>query len=237
MNILKFAARWARVLAVVLIAFPALAGGPTVVELFTSQGCSSCPPADAFLGELTKRDDVLALAFHVDYWDYIGWKDPFADPKYTSRQRHYSAKLGLRYVFTPQMVVQGASSATGSNQAAVLGLIGRDRGMDRVEVKMSRDASGLVTASLPASPDVEEADIWVVFYDRKHVTEIKRGENGGRTLRNYNVVRKLVRLGSWRGEVKDFPIQAMSVGDACAVLVQSVRTGRILGAATQALDN
>jgi hypothetical protein len=237
MNILKFAARWARVLAVVLIAFPALAGGPTVVELFTSQGCSSCPPAAAFLGELTKRDDVLALAFHVDYWDYIGWKDPFADPKYTSRQRHYSAKLGLRYVFTPQMVVQGASSATGSNQAAVLGLIGRDRGMDRVEVKMSRDASGLVTASLPASPDVEEADIWVVFYDRKHVTEIKRGENGGRTLRNYNVVRKLVRLGSWRGEVKDFPIQAMSVGDACAVLVQSVRTGRILGAATQALDN
>ena len=237
MKFIKPAARWAQILAVVLFAFPALAAGPTVVELFTSQGCSSCPPADAFLGELTKREDVLALAFHVDYWDYIGWKDPFADPVHTGRQRDYSSKLGLRYVFTPQMVVQGASSATGSNQAAVLGLIGRDRGMDRVEVRMSRDASGLVTASLPASPKADVADVWVAFYDRKHVTSIKRGENGGRTLRNYNVVRKLVRLGSWRGQAKDFPIQAMSVGDACAVLVQSVQTGRILGAASQALDN
>ena len=237
MNIIKSAARWSRILAVVLIPFPALSAGPTVVELFTSQGCSSCPPADAFLGDLAKREDVLALAFHVDYWDYIGWKDPFADPVHTSRQRDYSSNLGLRYVFTPQMVVQGASSATGSNQAAVLGLIGRDRGMDRIEVKMNRDASGLVTASLPANPKAEEADIWLAFYDRKHVTSIKRGENGGRTLRNYNVVRKLVRLGSWRGNAKDIPIQAMSVGDACAVLVQSAKTGRILGAATQALDN
>ena len=237
MKIMKSAARWSRVLAVVLIPFPALAQGPTVVELFTSQGCSSCPPADAFLGELAKRDDVLALAFHVDYWDYIGWKDPFADPVHTSRQRDYSSKLGLRYVFTPQMVVQGASSATGSDQTAVLGLIGRDRGMDRLEVKMSRDASGLVTASLPAAPGADEADVWVAFYDRKHVTSIKRGENGGRTLSNFNVVRKLVRIGSWRGQAMDIPIRVMSEGDACAVLVQSVRTGRILGAASQALDN
>jgi ABC-type Fe3+ transport system permease subunit len=114
-------------------------------------------------GELTKREDVLALAFHVDYWDYIGWKDPFADPVHTRRQRDYSSKLGLRYVFTPQMVVQGASSATGSNQAAVLGLIGRDRGMDRVEVRMSRDASGLVTASLLASPKADVAYIWILL--------------------------------------------------------------------------
>ncbi len=234
---MKSAARWARVLAVVLIPFPALAQGPTVVELFTSQGCSSCPPADAFLGELAKRQDVLALAFHVDYWDYIGWKDPYADPGHTRRQRDYSGKLGLRFVFTPQMVVQGASSATGSDQTAVLGLIGRDRGQDRLEVTLSRDPSGLVTVSLPASPEAEEADIWLAFYDRQHVTAVRRGENSGRTLRNFNVVRKLVRIGSWRGEAMDFPIRVMSEGDACAVLVQSVRTGRILGAASQALDN
>ena len=234
---MKSAARWARVLAVVLIPFPALAQGPTVVELFTSQGCSACPPAAAFLGELAKRQDVLALAFHVDYWDYIGWKDPYADPSHTRRQRDYSGKLGLRYVFTPQMVVQGASSATGSDQTAVLGLIGRDRGQDRLEVTLSRDPSGLVTVSLPASPEAEEADIWLAFYDREHVTAVRRGENSGRTLRNFNVVRKLVRIGSWRGEAMDFPIRVMSEGDACAVLVQSVRTGRILGAASQALDN
>ena len=234
---MKSAARWARVLAVVLIPFPALAQGPTVVELFTSQGCSACPPAAAFLGELAKRQDVLALAFHVDYWDYIGWKDPYADPSHTRRQRDYSGKLGLRYVFTPQMVVQGASSATGSDQTAVLGLIGRDRGQDRLEVTLSRDPSGLVTVSLPASPEAEEADIWLAFYDRQHVTAVRRGENSGRTLRNFNVVRKLVRIGSWRGEAMDFPIRVMSEGDACAVLVQSVRTGRILGAASQALDN
>ena len=154
---MKSATRWARILAVVLIPFPALAQGPTVVELFTSQGCSSCPPADAFLGDLAKRQDVLALAFHVDYWDYIGWKDPYADPGHTSRQRDYSSKLGLRYVFTPQMVVQGASSATGSDRTSVLGLIGRDRGQDRLEVKLSRDAAGLVTVSLPARPDSEES--------------------------------------------------------------------------------
>ncbi len=237
MHMVKSAARWAQILAVVLIPFPALADGPTVVELFTSQGWSSCPPADAFLGELAKRQDVLALGFHVDYWDYIGWKDPYADAGNTRRQRAYSSKLGLRYVFTPQMVVQGAASATGSDQTAVLGLIGRDRGQDRVEVKLSRDPSGLVTASLPAAPQAEEADIWVAFYDREHVTAVKRGENSGRTLRNFNVVRKLVRIGSWRGQAMDFPIRTMSEGDACAVLVQSVRSGRILGAASQALDN
>ena len=177
------------------------------------------------------------MGFHVDYWDYIGWKDPYADAGHTRRQRDYAAKLGLRYVFTPQMVVQGASSATGSNQTAVLGLIGRDRGQDRVEVKLSRDPSGLVTASLPANLKAEEADIWLAFYDREHVTDVRRGENGGRTLRNFNVVRKLVHIGSWRGEAVDIPIRAMSEGDACAVLVQSARTGRILGAASQALDN
>jgi len=88
----------------------------TVVELYTSQGCSSCPPADDFLGKLAERDDILALSLHVDYWDYIGWKDPFASADNTTRQRHYARKLGMGYVYTPQMVVQGMSHTTGSNQ-------------------------------------------------------------------------------------------------------------------------
>ena len=110
-------------------AVPAVAGegALNVVELFTSQGCSSCPPADALLADLADRDDVLALSFHVDYWDYIGWKDPFASPQYTQRQRVYSQVFGKRYVYTPQMVVNGSFEMTGSDRAGVLKRIRRRR--------------------------------------------------------------------------------------------------------------
>ena len=94
-------------------------GSPVVVELYTSQGCSSCPPAEAFLGELAKRPNVIALEFHIDYWDYIGWKDPFASPDYTARQRAYSARMGERYVYTPQMLIQGQTHEVGSKRYLV----------------------------------------------------------------------------------------------------------------------
>ncbi len=216
----------------------------TVVELFTSQGCSSCPPADAFLGELAGRDDVLALSFHVDYWDYIGWKDPFASADHTRGQRDYSRKLGLRYVYTPQMVIQGAAHATGSDRSAVLDRIEKNRALARIPVELRQGGDGgvrLFIADAPAKgAAAEEAAVWLVVFDREHLTPVRRGENRGRKLRNYNVVRQLSRIATWRGRALDMAVTVPDMvpggGRACAVLVQSKATGRILGAAALGLD-
>jgi len=214
----------------------------TVVELFTSQGCSSCPPADAFLGELAMRDHVLALSFHVDYWDYIGWKDPFASADNTRRQRDYSRKLGLRYVYTPQMVIQGAAHATGSDRSAVLDRIEKNRAVARIPVDLRQGDDGgvrLFIADAPEGVAAEEAAVWLVVFDRELLTPVKRGENKGRKLRNYNVVRRLSRIATWRGKALDMAVTVPDMvpggGRACAVLVQSEETGRILGAAALGL--
>ncbi len=211
-----------------------------VVELFTSQGCSSCPPADAFLGELAKRDDVLALSFHVDYWDYIGWKDPYASAKHTKRQRHYARQFGMRYVYTPQIVIQGRVQATGSNREAVLdGIEENSRGaVVPVDIRSSQDNEVIV--SIPGGAAAEPAAVWLVVFDREHETAVKRGENRGRTVRNYNVVRRLTRIGTWTGKAMEVPVKvprmASGDGDACAVIVQARNTGYILGAAVMPLD-
>ncbi|MFQ5617602.1 MAG: DUF1223 domain-containing protein [Rhodospirillales bacterium] len=238
-----------------LILFFALAAAPfslaaaerplTVVELFTSQGCSSCPPADAFLGELAGRDDVLALSFHVDYWDYIGWKDPFASADHTRRQRDYSRTLGLRYVFTPQMVIQGAAYATGSDRPAVIDRIEKNRALARIPVELREGDDGgvrlfIADTTAEGGEAADEAAVWLVVFDREHLTPIKRGENKGRKLRDYNVVRQLSRIATWRGRALDMAVTVPDMvpggGRACAVLVQSQRTGRILGAAALGLD-
>ncbi len=210
-------------------------GAPlTVVELFTSQGCSSCPPADAFLGELAKRDDLLALSVHVDYWDYIGWKDPFASASNTQRQRDYASNFRLRYVYTPQMVIQGAFHATGSDRAKVLASIEKAAKAKRVPVTFERK-QGKIHVAIPGAHTTDEAAVWLALFDRKHETAIRRGENGGRTLRYYNVVRKMVRIGTWSGQEMKIPTGItgeMAAGrDSCGVILQSLKTGRILGAA------
>ncbi len=210
----------------------------TVVELYTSQGCSSCPPADAFLGELAKRDDLLALSIHVDYWDYIGWKDRFASPANTKRQRAYASKLGMRYVYTPQMIVQGAHHTTGSDRAKILAMIAKAQKSNRVAVKISR-AEGGIRVTVPGADTTDEAAVWLAVFDTKHDTVIKRGENGGRTLSYYNVVRGMKRIGTWSGQPLDIPTGNADMStegrDGCAVILQSVSTGRILGAAKLAL--
>ena len=213
----------------------------TVVELYTSQGCSSCPPADAYLGELAERDDLLALSFHVDYWDYIGWKDPFASPVHTQRQRDYASMFGLRYVYTPQMVVQGNLQATGSNRPGIESAIASQRNLGNVAVSLHRGADGQPVLSIPATQKVdEELNVWLVVYDREYTTAVKRGENRGRSITNRNVVRALERVGTWRGEAMEKPLSLADMsdgsGDACAVILQSVRTGHIRGAAKLALD-
>ncbi len=215
---------------------------PTVVELFTSQGCSSCPPADKFLGELAERPDLLALSIHVDYWDYIGWKDPFASPDNTKRQRDYAQALKLRYVYTPQMVIQGASHATGSDRSSVLRRVTEAQAMPRLPVTV-RHADGRIEVTVAGADKemngVDEAAIWLVVFDRQHETAIKRGENGGRTLKYYNVVRNMMQVGTWTGEPLKLTATLADLGghpDGCAVIVQSVKTRRILGAAKVALS-
>jgi hypothetical protein len=231
------AAVWFAVSILFVTSEPVAAAEPaplTVVELFASQGCSSCPPADKFLGDLAKRDDILPLSVHVDYWDYIGWKDPFADPKNTQRQRRYAKKLGLRYVYTPQMVIQGAFDATGSDRAKVKRQIGQAAKLEKLAVKISRTGDG-VRVVMPDAGRVENAAIWLAVFDRQHDTEVKRGENSGQTLRYHNVVRGMTRIGTWTGQPLEITTKASdmpSAGrDSCAVIVQSVKTGRILGAA------
>jgi hypothetical protein len=168
--------------AVIIAAPPAArAGELTVVELFTSQGCSSCPPADALLTELAHKDGVLALSLHVDYWDYIGWKDPFASAAATQRQRDYARPFGLGYVYTPQMVIQGRRQMTGSDRRGVLEGIARETALPRLKVEIAGDA-GSATAVLPAHDGAEASVLWAVAFDYAHATRIERGENGGRTL-------------------------------------------------------
>jgi len=210
----------------------------TVVELFTSQGCSSCPPADAFLGDLVKRSDVLGLSIHVDYWVYIGWKDPFASPENTKRQRRYARTLGMRYVYTPQMVVQGASHVTGSERAKVAALIEKAAKLPRVAISISRDKNN-ININIAKGAIGEKATVWLAVFDNKHDTPIKRGENGGRTLSYYNVVRGMTRIGTWTGRAITIPTDVADMKaqgqDGCAVILQSLSTGRILGAAKIAL--
>jgi hypothetical protein len=219
-----------------LVATPADAADKplTVVELFTSQGCSSCPAADRFLGELAKRDDLVALSLHVDYWDYIGWKDPFASADITRRQRDYAKMLGLRYVYTPQMVIQGADHATGSDRSSVLQKIAEARALPRVPVN-ARFVGEKLEVTVGDRARAERATVWLAMYDRQHETPVRRGENGGRTLKNYNVVRSMTRIGTWSGQPLVIPATVGESGgrhpDGCAVILQSIKTGRILGAA------
>jgi len=210
----------------------------TVVELYTSEGCSSCPPADAYLGDLAKRDDLIALSYHVDYWDYIGWKDTYALPINSTRQRDYARYLGMGYVYTPQMVVQGMAHTTGSNRTAVEGLIQNVQGAKRLPVSLTPVAGG-IRIDIPGGTFDEQARILVAAYDNQDETNIRRGENAGRKIAYYNVVRVLKPVGTWDGKPVSLTVTAEDIDttgrNGCAVLVQSTKNGRILGAAKLSL--
>lgn len=208
---------------------------PVVVELFTSQGCSSCPPADHFLGELAQRSDVLALAFHVDYWNYIGWTDPFASKIATQRQRDYAQRLALRYVYTPQMVINGVAEGVGAEPDTILPLI-KAAAADpapRAVAALVRTGDGRLAVHVDAGSTSGPAVIWLVGFDRMQTTSVLRGENEGRTLKDYHVVRSFREIGTWTGVAVDLDVAAnAAAGDgSVAVLVQLHGTGRIVGAA------
>jgi len=208
---------------------------PVVVELFTSQGCSSCPPAEAFLNELADEDGIIALEMHVDYWDYIGWADPFASPQMTERQRDYASHLELRYVFTPQMVVDGQHNAVGSRRHEVRAAIDEANARGKaLRIDYVEDDGDKIVIPAGESPE-GGATVWLAAYDGLHETNVERGENSGRKLKNRNVVRELVELGHWTGERLEIPVDMEEVTargrSGCAILVQQGRTGPILGAA------
>ncbi len=222
-------------------AAPASAGeAVTVVELFTSQGCNACPPADALLVDLAAMEDdedLIVLGLHVNYWDYLGWADTFADDITTSRQRAYMDAFSLRSVYTPQIVVDGTVHMIGSDRKAVMAAImaaqdGRMAAIADPMVILQED--GLYLSLERAPLDLQgEADIWVMLYDRRHDVEVLRGENAGETIAYVNVVRRIDRLGVWDGKKVDFALdmEALSAGyDGCVVIVQMAGNGPILAA-------
>jgi hypothetical protein len=205
----------------------AAAGGqPILVELFTSQSCSSCPPADVLLGELAGRPDVLALSFHVTYWNRLGWRDRFSLAEATERQRRYAMTLGHNQIYTPQAVIQGRRDAVGSNRAAIAAAI---RAATPGPVLLALREVG-PSVSVGAGAGEGSGTFWLIGYDRQHVTPVASGENRGRTLTHSNVVRSLSPLGEWRGEALNLS-GARPAGERVAVLLQA-SSGSILGLAT-----
>lgn len=208
---------------------------PVVVELFTSQGCSSCPPAEAFLNDLTKRKDVIALEFHVDYWDYIGWKDLFAKPEFTARQKNYVRSMNSRYAYTPQMVIDGREHVVGSHRAKVESKIrkAQSRSSNAPAIKMRREGMNLII-SVGAAKASGDFVVTMATFDKPHVTKVKRGENRGMTLTNANVVRELVKIGDWNGKAVEFKISLDGTdGDGgCAILIQKKGHGPVIAAAS-----
>lgn len=197
-----------------------------VVELFTSQGCSSCPPADAFLGELAVRDDVLALAYHVDYWDYIGWDDVHAQAAFTERQRTYARTFNLRYVYTPQVVVSGGYETSGNKRDNIIKAVERElSGPSDISLTSKND-------SIEVDGPVQDSDVGVfrVSFHKEVSTKVKRGENRGKTLTNYHIVRKLDYLGNWTGGGQSYQTKALSPEMGHAVFLQRKNDLKILSA-------
>lgn len=204
---------------------PAAASQPVVVELFTSQGCSSCPPANASLAAVAGRPDVLALSFGVTYWDYLGWKDTFAQPQFTERQVDYESGLGHSGPFTPQIVVNGEVDTVGNRLGEVEALIAAAH-QSGPAIAMNGS-----TVSVAAATPQGDADVWLVHYDPRTINvSVARGENEGVTLPHRNVVRELLRLGTWSGRAATYPVSAAPSGLLTAVLVQKPHGGAILAA-------
>ncbi len=212
-----------------------------VVELFTSQGCSSCPPADAFLGDLVGRGDIVALAYHVDYWDYLGWRDTLASAENTARQRAYGRSFGASSVYTPQMIVNGRTHMAGSRRAAVANAI--DDRVDTpegltVELSASYAGENIVIEAGESLTGNSKAHVVLVNFDAAHTIDVKRGENRGKKLTYHNAVTNFQTVGVWKGVATRFELPMSEIAGkgsgGCAVLLQETTAnglpGAILGA-------
>jgi hypothetical protein len=216
-----------------------------VIELFTSQGCSSCPPADKLLAQLSRDPTLVALSLPVDYWDYLGWKDTLALHGHSNRERAYADARGDREVYTPQVVVDGIVPVLGSDKAAIEHAIAQTRQNAApltVPVTLTV-ADGKVSVNIPAAAGEHSAEVWLCPVTGKAQVAIERGENRGHTLTYTNVVRRWVKLGDWSGKAESFSVPVTSLANAefslqdvdrVAVVVQSgvaAKPGLMLGAA------
>lgn len=225
---------------------PSLAGSPdqpVLVELFTSQSYSSCPPAEAYLGKLAERDDLVVLSLHVNYWDNIGWADPFASDGTTNRQRAYGLRIGQGRVYTPRMVMNAVFDAAGSRRGMVNQVIAqaRDSAAPNIAVGLKLDSGGDLPITLPTS---HYATVWLACYDGEHLTQVLSGENRGCALRNINVVRELRQIGTWSGQPLDIRLSANALitsdgkgNDGCVIIVQENDFGRVQGIAKMPLTS
>jgi hypothetical protein len=215
-------------LAVAALLVPAAARAdsrPIVIELFTSQGCSSCPPADKLLGELAQRPDVLALGYHVSYWDHLGWKDPLSSEASTARQKAYAHRLNGDQLYTPQLVVEGTSAMVGSRRSEVMAALGEAHPAAVAPASFAADRRSVTIGSGRGSGDVV-----LVRFALRRATQVGAGENAGRALQDTNGVETFQSLGAWTGAKASFPVEPPGPGEGLAVLVQA-EDGKILGAA------
>lgn len=205
---------------------------PVVVELFTAQGCSSCPQANQMLGEIAQRRGVIALTWPVDYWDYLGWADTFARPEFTARQRAYVSRLKLKEIYTPEVVVSGRTEAPAVERDDVDRVIEADaaRRQRGPAITFSRQGKRVtVGAGTSLRGGVE---VWLVRYDpSKRDVRVRTGENAGKTVTHMNVVREATRLGAWTGRTRSYVAPAAAPGLTTLVLVQGAKGGPILAAA------
>ena len=241
--------RWSSALgvcAIVAIIRPAHADPRAVVELFTSQGCSSCPPADKIIGELARDPNVIALSMPIEYWDYLGWKDTLADSRFSARQKAYSHMRGDRDVYTPQVIVNGSANVIGSDRAGIESAIHDTRkaaGVMSVPVTMTLSGKQ-INVSVAASKAVPSAhgEIWICSVSKAVPISIGRGENRGREVTYYNVVRNLLKVGDWNGSSGSWTVPLENISrdgvDAAVVFIQDgnrEKPGPMLGAAYTAL--
>jgi len=210
---------------------------PVIVELFTSQGCSSCPPADKLLGELASQPNVIPLTFNVDYWDYLGWRDTLGSHKYTKRQQQYAANRGTRQVYTPQMVINGHLDVVGSRRNKVLAAVNSEQtAKARVPMTISEtgDEITIKVADSPSNRLTQKATVWVLVTSAKVSIPIERGENRGKKITYYNVVRQMVPAGMWDGKAIEITLPKdgldMEQGRDCVALLQQGHVGKIIGA-------
>jgi hypothetical protein len=237
--------RWSGALGACAIAIihPAHADPRAVVELFTSQGCSSCPPADKIIGELAKDPSIIALSMPIDYWDYLGWKDTLADARFSARQKAYSQMRGDRDVYTPQVVVNGSAHVIGSDRGGIESAISnteKAEGVMSVPVTMTQ-AGKQITVSVAASnkgPAARRGEVWIGAVSKAVPISISRGENRGREITYHNVVRNLLKVGDWDGSAGSWTVPLENISregvDAAVVYVQDGtrdKPGAMLGAA------
>jgi len=213
-------------------------GIKAVLELYTSQGCSSCPPADLLMHKLVQRKDVIALTLPVDYWDYLGWKDTLASSTFSERQKAYAKKRGDGAIYTPQMVVNGAAHVNGAKlndiDEAIAATMGKFK-IRHVSLQIVAEQDKLAITVGSGGDGASSATIWLATVQRNVEVVVRKGENSGRTLTYANVVRELTPVGMWSGKAETIHLERQSVmrsgADSCAVILRHGRAGPILGAA------